>query len=63
MLHSSDSRFSSGVPVSASRCSEGMDLHACAVAESAFLMFCASSRMTYRKPTLDSSSRSRRTSA
>jgi hypothetical protein len=59
-LHSSERRFSSGVPVSARRQSAFSTFTACAVAESAFLMFCASSRMTSRYSRPSSSFMSRR---
>ena len=56
--HRSDSRFSTGVPVSASREPAGMARTDCACRVPAFLMFCASSQMTLAHRTWLSASRS-----
>ena len=57
--HSSPRWFSSGVPVSASRCRAFSEPAALAAAVRAFLMFCASSRITRWYPNAPSSSMSR----
>jgi hypothetical protein len=57
--HSSPSRFSTGVPVSAIREAAGRLRTARACRVPAFLMFCASSQTTRCQPTAASSSRSR----
>ena len=49
MLHSSDSRFSMGVPVSANRTPAGSRLADFAACVLAFLMYCASSSTTQLK--------------
>jgi hypothetical protein len=63
MLQRSDKRFSTGVPVSAARHRAGSWRAAQAARVAAFLMFCASSRMTSFHSTAASAASSRWSSA
>ena len=62
MLHSSDSRFSMGVPVSAKWCSPFSARTALETAAFRFLMYCASSSTTVEKtmPSYSATSRLKR---
>ena len=63
MDHSSERRFSTGVPVRATRYSARSLRIACVCLAEGFLMFCASSRITPPHSTARSASSSRRARA